>query len=98
MTPYLAQLMDDPYSAVRYIAHRSLRSLPGAKAPAFDFTTAPGRREPVFPKIAGAWLKSTNATSGATPALLFQPGNKLDQKKFFELLKARDNTSVDLQE
>ena len=38
MAPYLAQLMDDPYPAVRYIAHRSLRTLPEFKNFAFDFS------------------------------------------------------------
>ena len=32
MLLYLGELLTDPYDAVRYIAHRSLRSLPGYRA------------------------------------------------------------------
>lgn len=33
----LAELLDDPYSAVRFVAHRSLRTLPGFDDHAYDF-------------------------------------------------------------
>jgi hypothetical protein len=33
----LAELLDDPYSAVRFVAHRSLRTLPGFGNHAYDF-------------------------------------------------------------
>ena len=51
LAPYLAELMDDPYPAVRYIAHRSLRTLPEFKTFAFDFSTDPSRRASVAAQI-----------------------------------------------
>jgi predicted CXXCH cytochrome family protein len=51
LTPYLAQLMDDPYPAVRYIAHRSLRTLPEFKDFAFDFSPDPARRPAIAAQI-----------------------------------------------
>jgi hypothetical protein len=33
----LAELLDDPYSAVRFVAHRSLQTLPGFRGYAYDF-------------------------------------------------------------
>jgi predicted CXXCH cytochrome family protein len=51
LAPYLAQLMDDPYPAIRYIAHRSLRTLPKFKTFAFDFSPDPSRRPSVAAQI-----------------------------------------------
>lgn len=51
LAPYLAQLMDDPYPAVRYIAHRSLRTLPEYKTFPFDFSPDPSRRPSVAAQI-----------------------------------------------
>jgi predicted CXXCH cytochrome family protein len=42
--PYLAALLDDPYSAVRFIAARSLRSYPGFSGFDYDFLAPPERR------------------------------------------------------
>jgi len=80
LAPYLGQLLDDPYPAVRYIAHRSLRTLPQFKDFKFDFTIPPANREAVAPKI----------TNTIAP--------NIDPQKFIQLLNARDNTSIDLQE
>ena len=51
LAPYLAQLMDDPYPAVRYIAHRSLRTLPAFKNFPFDFSPDPSRRPAIATQI-----------------------------------------------
>jgi predicted CXXCH cytochrome family protein len=42
--PYLAALLDDPYSAVRFIAGRSLRSVSGFSGSDYDFLAAPESR------------------------------------------------------
>jgi hypothetical protein len=42
--PYLAALLDDPYSAVRFVAARSLRTFPGFSGLEYDFLAAPERR------------------------------------------------------
>jgi predicted CXXCH cytochrome family protein len=42
--PYLAALLDDPYSAVRFVASRSLRSFSGYSTLDYDFLAAPERR------------------------------------------------------
>ncbi|HUS35924.1 MAG TPA: cytochrome c3 family protein [Verrucomicrobiae bacterium] len=51
LAPYLGQLMDDPYPAVRYIAHRSLLTLSQYKNFAFDFSPDPSRRPSVAAQI-----------------------------------------------
>jgi hypothetical protein len=44
MAPFLAILLDDPYTAVRYIAARSLRRLPGWEDLAYDHLAPPEER------------------------------------------------------
>jgi predicted CXXCH cytochrome family protein len=45
--PYLAALLDDPYSAVRFIAARSLRAFPEFSAQGYDFLAPKERRRAV---------------------------------------------------
>jgi hypothetical protein len=56
----LGVLMDDPYDAVRYIAERSLRSLPGVDASKlqYDFVLPPGKRPPVAARVAQLSVES----------------------------------------
>jgi hypothetical protein len=49
--PYLAALLDDPYSAVRFIAARSLRTFPGFSTLDYDFLAPPERRRAVRDSI-----------------------------------------------
>jgi predicted CXXCH cytochrome family protein len=44
MAPYLIELLDDDYSAVRYIAYRSLRTIPGFEDFKYDYVAAPDAR------------------------------------------------------
>ena len=38
MVPYLGELLGDPYDAVRFIAAKSLRTIPGFETLQYDFT------------------------------------------------------------
>ncbi len=94
IAPYLANLLDDPYSAVRYIASRSLRSLPGFKDLEFDFTVSPAQRGALSSKVLENWKASDLGAKDAT--LLRDQG--VDQTAFKQLAAQRDNKSIDLQE
>jgi hypothetical protein len=54
MPALLGHLMDDPYDSVRYIAERSLRSLPGVDTSglSYDFVTRPYSRSPIAAEVA----------------------------------------------
>jgi Cytochrome c554 and c-prime len=54
MPALLGSLMDDPYDSVRYIAERSLRSLPGVdtRELKYDYVPRPATRRPVAGEIA----------------------------------------------
>lgn len=93
MAPYLAQLLVDPYSPVRYIAFRSLRQLPGYASLAFDFV-APlpeleqGRRRA---------LAMFRLPAGLRPELLGS-AQGLDIAAFERLLRQRNDRPMNLKE
>ncbi len=55
MVPLLAPSLDDSYDAVRYIAGRSLRSLPGYDSFEYDFLLPPGERESKVNEVMNLW-------------------------------------------
>jgi hypothetical protein len=55
MLPYLTRLMDDPYDAVRIIAFRSLRTLPGFENSEFAELDPPARRAAAIAVIEQPW-------------------------------------------
>ncbi|HJZ88447.1 MAG TPA: multiheme c-type cytochrome [Polyangia bacterium] len=83
--PLLAQRLDDPYAAVRYLAYRSLRRLPGFAAFSYDFVGAPAER-------AAARARAL-ATVRAGPGRLALPTEQMEA-----LERARDNRSMFLAE
>jgi hypothetical protein len=98
VVPYLANLLDDPYSAVRYIAYRSLRRQPQFKDLKFDFTVEPTSRPPLGPKLVDSWKASPPPQDRSDDAILLKSGRELDLNAFEQLAAQRDNTSIDLQE
>jgi hypothetical protein len=95
LPPYLAQLLVDPYSVVRYIAQRSLRTLPGYEAFNYDFISPSPQRESARLKARAHW--ETQKTAGQ-PAVLVHPGGRLDEPQFERLLRRRDDRPMELLE
>ena len=97
--PFLAQTLDDPYSTVRYIAHRSLKRLPGYEDVAFDFTGAPTEATRAQDRVMEIWNRSSARTSKeAGSAILIDPARGLLQEQIQNLRAQRNNRSMDLQE
>ena len=97
ISPYLAQLLADPYSAVRYIAHRSLKRQPGFGGFGFDPVGPSTDWESARVMAMEQWRKgSTNLST--KPEVLLGEGGSLDETRFESLLKRRNNRSMDLQE
>jgi len=72
--PVLADLLDDPYAAVRFVAQRSLRGLPGFGDFAYDFV-APAAdraeaRRAALARAAGARAAGARAVAGVDAATL----------------------------
>jgi Cytochrome c554 and c-prime len=97
MVPYLAQLMEDDYRAVRYIAHRSLREDRALSDFGYDFAGPPEQRNAAALAISNAWSRSAHVRAVA-PALLIGESGTVDQGKMRDLLKHRDTRDITLNE
>jgi hypothetical protein len=93
LEPFLGVLLDDPYDAVRSIAARSLRTLPGRRDFAYDSVARPSSRAPIAPQLARA--RTTAALPGAVP---LRPDGGTREDVVARLLSQRDQRPIDLLE
>ena len=95
VAPYLAQLLQDPYVAVRFIAERSLRSLDGYGDLCYDFLGDARHIESAHKQVLEKWM-----ATGARPAeaALIDQSGALMQEKFENLLRSRDDRPLTLVE
>ncbi len=99
MAPYLAQLLDDPYGAVRYIAQRSLRSLPGFEGLEYDFMGEPDEEASAGARAFAIWARSPRPADGPDrSAVLVDADGALERARFERLLSERDDRRVVLTE
>ncbi len=97
LAPYLAQLLTDPYAAVRYIAGHSLQTLPGFGHLAYDYLGTPEEQVQARDGARAQWAK-TGAADRHGEALLLDAQGGLEAERFARLLRQRDDRSMDLQE
>ena len=98
MPPSLALLMNDPYAAVRFIAYRSLRSLPEFAQVNYDFMNPVEQRPIEVMRVMDVWRRSTSfAQSQSSPALLFEVDGTM-KNDVVRLLQQRDHRRVQLRE
>jgi predicted CXXCH cytochrome family protein len=96
LAPYLASLLDDPYSAVRLIAGRSLKRLRGYTDLTYDYLAEPEQRQRARGRVMEAW--SSAAKPGANPALLLDQNGHLEATRFANLAKSRNDRVIELNE
>lgn len=99
MAPYLSQLLADPYDAVRYIAQRSLRRLPGYQSFKYEFTEPEAQLRKASERALQIWTRRRieSGLSGYEAALI-APDGSLDAETINRLLRNRDNTPIALNE
>jgi len=98
MAPSLSVLMNDPYEAIRFIAHRSLGTLPGFAGFAFDFTGPTKVRSAGVMKVMDIWRRSGSlAEARQAPALLLDADGSM-KADVLRLLRQRDQRRIDLRE
>jgi predicted CXXCH cytochrome family protein len=97
MAPSLAQLLGDSYGPVRYVAHRSLRTLPGFEGFRFDFLASIADRVAARDRAVGLWSASAK-TSTTNPIVLLKDAGQFDEGRAHELLRDQDARSVTIQE
>jgi hypothetical protein len=98
-TPFLSGLLDDPYDAVRIIAYRSLRTLPGLGGAAYDFMAPSTQRLTAIGSLLDVWQRTRSASGIRTDgALLFNADGSLKTDVLTRLVRQRDNRRVSLRE
>jgi hypothetical protein len=99
MAPYLAQLIADPYDAVRYIAQRSLRRLPGYESFEFEFTAPEAQLREASERALQIWTdrRIESGLSGYEDSLI-NPDGTLQTETITRLLLQRDNSPIALNE
>jgi hypothetical protein len=99
LAPFLSLLLEDPYSAVRYIAHRSLKRLPGYSDFAFDFTAATSEQARGREQALARWNRTLAGNLDRRgKRILIAPDGTLQQEQVARLRQQRDDRSIDLQE
>lgn len=98
MPPHLAQLLDDPYDAVRFGAARTMKTLPGFSGFDFDFVSpSPARRQAQLRTMA-TWDQTRPRPGRASPELLMTSAGDVDIPRILALLKQRNNRPMLLRE
>ncbi|MDX1555019.1 MAG: cytochrome c3 family protein [Xanthomonadales bacterium] len=88
---YLARLLEDPYSAVRLIAHRSLVALTGDEQP-FDYLGSEEHRRAVMRHYDASWrMKRMMDGDSAPPETLVGHAEQLGEDTIERLYSERDN-------
>jgi predicted CXXCH cytochrome family protein len=95
MAPFLMELLDDPYSIVRFIAGQSLLSLPGMKGMRYNYTASQAEFTRTSHDAMERWLE--NAPKKAQP-ILYMSNGQLDTKGIQNLTNQRDDTPVRVNE
>ena len=99
MLPHLAQLLDDPYDAVRFIAGRSLRSLPEFSTFEYDFAAPIEHRRDAQRRVMTTFTRvRPRLPRPGDPRLLLTPEADVDVSKTLALLKQRNNRNMLLRE
>jgi hypothetical protein len=98
MVPHLAQLLDDPYDAVRFIAGRTLRTLPDFRAFPYDFAAAPGERRDAQRRVMDVWSRIRHRLPRPTDEQLLLAQGDVDVDAVLALLAQRDRRRVRLRE
>ncbi|MCA9137320.1 MAG: hypothetical protein KDB00_11195 [Planctomycetales bacterium] len=98
-TPFLAQSLDDDYEALRLIAKRSLRSMPGLEELQMDVvkeSTSASRQQRIR-QILDQWSQQIAKNAMDRPELLVEQ-SKLRIDRVDDLRNRRDNTPMSLAE
>lgn len=96
IAPILAQLLDDPYDAVRLIAARSLRGLPGFIN--FDYNAFASSRIRSGAVSSAMRLWRASASRRSDGELLLDPSGDIKLDLLQKILRERDNTRMSLRE
>jgi len=98
MAPFAARLLDDPYGVNRYVAARSLRSLPGYQKFEFDFLAGQPELASAAQAATAVWRKQSRRPARERDAVLLNSDGELNQRRFDALYSQRDNRPATIKE
>lgn len=96
--PFDAQLLTDPYGVIRYVAARSLRTLPGYEGFEFDFLAPPAVLAKRVEAAVEAWKPAGGGTNSPRPEILLRERGAVDMDRLRQVLAQRDNRPVNIKE
>ncbi len=97
--PFLAQLLEDPYSAVRYVTYLSLRQIPGFEDFEFDYIGSATSHSQARERALGIWRAKRGSTeSKDRERILIGPTGDVIRDELDRLLKERDDADVVISE
>jgi hypothetical protein len=97
--PFLSKLLDDPYQAVRFIAGRSLHSLPDFGQIGYDFLESDEQIRLNQNKVVDLWEKLPDRPAGQRAAtILIDASGQLIWERINRLHSQRDERRVNLRE
>ena len=94
IAPYLALFLDDPYDAVRYIASRSLKTLPGFQAFAFDYVAPQTTRAAQRIQAMQIWRATRDDRILGRAQLLINADGTFNAEAINRLSRERNNRRV----
>lgn len=99
LAPHLAQLLNDPYSAVRYVAANSLRKLPGFQNFNYDFLASPESRERAVVEALQRWKDMGSSVQTSDHAhILYDKDGQPELSRIRELIEQRDDRPLEISE
>jgi hypothetical protein len=96
--PVLAELLEDPYSAVRYLAARALRTEAGLADLHFDYVAPEPERQRDVATLRARALTNPPVRLAQPGAVLFTDTGRPDPDRFAELRRQRNHRRVELTE
>ena len=100
MVPILAELLDDPYAAVRYISYESLKKHDGFENLQYDFDGPAEKRRKIRQQVLQEWQRGRDPRSSSGPGgrVLLTPGGDWDDNLARKLIEKRDDRPITLLE
>jgi predicted CXXCH cytochrome family protein len=99
LAPYLGHLLNDPYAAVRFVAQRSLRGLPGFGDFEYDYLASPMRRARARGRALDRWLAAPlSALDRHGDRVLITPDGNLQVERIAAFAARRNDRLVALGE
>lgn len=99
LAPHLAQLLNDPYSAVRYVAARSLKKLSGFQDFNYDFLAGPESREQAVEEALQLWKQTENAVQFSDNGrVLYDAEGQPQLLRIKKMIEQRDDRPLEISE